>query len=481
MELIENEERGEDIVTNNAAPKSGLGRLATVRFAPGRIIPAALTIVSTPILARVLGASDYGLLAIAVTATLLAASVIFGWSEIVAVRELVDREASVEQLVGTSSVFFFVSAAVAVVAVAVFAVFGGDWLLVAAIGCATIAWGAVTFWSGAMRGRGNATGFAATTSIAAGGRAVLGVPAALIGLGPAGVLAGWAIGSAVATWLAVRRLGVRIADAKPQLPSRAFLAFAIPAAAVTSCFLALSLCDRLLLAAFRSNAEVGTYALGYAIVEQSMVLCFSILQASGFPRLLSVLSEHGYEAGSSEIAKYISVAVTVVGVVALPVAFFGTHLIELFGGDEFAGSSAAFMPFVVVGVLLLGISQYLSVPLQHQRDTGRWAVTLVFAAAVNIGANLLLIPPYGLAGAAVATALGYLVLAWLCARESARAGARPLRSLSLVPAIAATLVGGTVAGLALGAGLWVAGLVATPIAYAVTVFALRGRLDWSVA
>lgn len=468
-------------MTDESSSTRAFGRLATVRFAPGRIVPAVLTIISTPILARVLGAADYGVLAIAVTATLLGASVIFGWGEIVAVRELVDRDASVEQLISSSTIFFVIAGVLAAAAVAAFAVLGGDWVLMAAIGCATIAWGAVTFWSGAMRGRGNAAGFATTTSIAASGRAVVGVPAALAGLGPAGVLAGWAIGGALASALAIRRLRVRVGEIRPTLPTRSFLAFAIPAAAVTSCFLALSLIDRLLLAAFRSNAEVGTYALGYAIVEQSMVLCFSILQASGFPRLLAVLAEHGYDVGSREIAKYISVALTVVGVVALPVAFFGTHLIELFGGDEFAGSSDAFMPLVVVGVLLLGVGQYLSVPLQHERDTRRWAGTLAIAASVNIGANLLLIPEFGLGGAAAATAIGYLVLAWLCAREAARAGARPLRSLTLLPAVSAAVAASAVATIALVADAWIAGLIAAPIAYVLVVYALRGKLDWSVA
>lgn len=453
----------------------------TARFAPGRLIPAALTIISTPIFARVLGAEEYGVLAIATTATLLGAAVLFGWSEIVAVRDLVDAKQSIEQLISVGSVFLIVAAVVGALATLAAGLFTDELLLVGAVALATIAWGATTFWSGAMRGRSDAGGFVAVTGIASAGRALLGVPAVLAGLGPAGVIASWAAGGALACSYAIRRARVRVSGARPARPSREFLEFAIPAAVVTSCFLALSLCDRLIIAAFRPESEVGTYSLGYAIVEQSMVLGFSVMQASGFPRLLSVFDEHGSEAGTTALASKLTIAVTAIGFIALPLALFGDHVITLFGGDEFTVGTDGFMPAVVIGVILLGVGQYLSIPLQHRRDTRVWARSLGVAAAVNILANLALIPEFGLLGAGVATALGYLVLVALCARASAAIGVRPLGSVDWVPAIVATSAG-ALAGLAgAAAGSWVAGAAAAMLAYAACVFALRKRIDWSDA
>jgi O-antigen/teichoic acid export membrane protein len=47
-----------------------------------------------------------------------------------------------------------------------------------------------------------------------------------------------------------------------------------------------------------------------------------------------------------------------------------------------------------------------------RRTTALAALALV-AAAINIGLNFALIPPFGMVGAAVAAALAYLALAWM--------------------------------------------------------------------
>jgi O-antigen/teichoic acid export membrane protein len=266
-----------------------------------------------------------------------------------------------------------------------------------------------------------------------------------------------------------------------QLPTKKFLAFALPAAVVTSSFLALSLCDRLLISVFRSNAEVGTYALGYSIVEQSMVLGFSILQAAGFPKLLEVFERDGYEVGATELARYMTIAMTAVGAIALPIAIFGPELLRLVGGEEFAVHARGFMPLVVVGVLLLGVGQYLSVPLQHSRDSRTWARSLLISVVVNIGLNVLLIPPFGLVGAGVATAVGYLTFLLLSAIEAGRVGVRPLSQLRPKSCLLGAVAGGAVGAVSLYLDVWPIGVVAVPLTYIAVVYACRADIDWSVA
>lgn len=442
-------------------------RTDTVRFAPGKLVPAALTVLATPVFARVLGPTSYGVLSVATTFTLLGAALLFGWSEIVAVRELVDAGSTVEQLCSQASLVFVGAIALGVGATAVAAATGGNYVLVGAVAATTVAWGATTFFTGAMRGRGDANGYVRTAVIGSSGRAVFGVPAAIAGAGPAGVIFGWCAGAVVAAALAARRLRVRFRQVRLRLPAREFVMFAAPAVGVASGFLLLSLADRALLALFRSSADVGTYSLGYSLVEQSLVLGLSILQASGFPRLLRVFTEHGASRGGADLAVAITRALTVCGVVALPMILFGQHILVLVGGAAYGRHSAGFMQFVVVGVLLLGVGQYLSVPLQHARRSASWALIVGASAVANLLLNVALIPPFGLLGAGIATALGYGCFVALTALTVRKVAVTVIPHLRLLPWTVCCAAGAAVGLACLAAGVWLVGCVAAPVTYVV--------------
>ena len=65
----------------------------------------------------------------------------------------------------------------------------------------------------------------------------------------------------------------------------------------------------------------------------------------------------------------------------------------------------------MLGAVGYGLVSLLTTGFSIARKTGRLAVLALIAAAVNIGLNFVLIPPFGIVGAAFATAIGYGVLA----------------------------------------------------------------------
>src|SRR4051812_33991296 len=89
------------------------------RFGFGTVLPAAATIIGTPALARALGASDYGTLAICTTAATIGAALSLGWLEILAVRQLVGQGQSLERFISGISLPLVISVLVPLVGAAI--------------------------------------------------------------------------------------------------------------------------------------------------------------------------------------------------------------------------------------------------------------------------------------------------------------------------------------------------------------------------
>ncbi len=81
-------------------------------------------------------------------------------------------------------------------------------------------------------------------------------------------------------------------------------------------------------------------------------------------------------------------------------------LVRLFLAPEYA-SAAAFVPFLVFGVLCGGCANFLDSIYRLRLSTAASFVTALAAAVTNLFLNFLLIPRMGALGAALATALSY--------------------------------------------------------------------------
>jgi O-antigen/teichoic acid export membrane protein len=443
---------------------------ATLRFAPGRLVPAAATVVATPILARLLSPDDFGRLAVLQSVALLAASVVFGWLEATVVR----RFSGSEPLTGP---------ALTPLAGAALAGAGG---LLAAGAVATAATGSAL----ALLTAAGAVGYAGTLAATALARArrrsgtfttvaivgtctrwVVGLPLVAAGGGIGTILAAWAAGGLLAVLVAGRlvedRWGIR-----PGRPRRAEIAFGAPLVLVQTGLLGLALGDRLLLAAFRPPAEIAPYALGYSLVDQAATLVFSVLMAARFPAMMRTYDERGPDAAAAELGGALRDFTAAALPLLLALALFGGDLARLLGGPDYAGADFDFMPYVAAGLFLHGVHQYLSVPLQQQHRTRVWAEAVAAGIAVNVAVNLALIPSLGATGAAVATLAGYgAVVARLAAASPAAAGAAARAVAVHVPAVAAAVA----ATLATAPWAWYASAIAATVAYALVDGLAHGR------
>jgi len=166
-------------------------------------------------------------------------------------------------------------------------------------------------------------------------------------------------------------------------------------------------------------AAVGIYSIAMQAAEAMWLIPAAIATAITGPAV------HDDEADATRLVARSSLkGLLYTAGAAVVVGAAGPFLIPLLFGDDFdaaAAPLALLLPGVVLYAPVTVLVVYLSV--RHARPHLSLAVSVV-AAVVTTALAFVLIPPYGVEGAAIASAVGYAVggaLAWFLFRRVARA------------------------------------------------------------
>lgn len=171
---------------------------------------------------------------------------------------------------------------------------------------------------------------------------------------------------------------------------------------------ALALVDRIILSRIGSLAEVGEYAVANRLAQLLLIGMTAFLFALS-PFLLSTYSDDPEQekAARGRTLTYLTFILAFAG---LAVTLFAKEIFEVIA-PKFDDAYLTVGP-LALGTALYGISAVLTTGLAIVRKTVHLAALAVGAAALNIALNFALIPPFGIVGAGLATAVGYGALAF---------------------------------------------------------------------
>jgi O-antigen/teichoic acid export membrane protein len=152
---------------------------------------------------------------------------------------------------------------------------------------------------------------------------------------------------------------------------------------------------------------VGEYAIANRLASLLTIGMTAFLFALT-PFLFSTYSEDPAQekAARGRTLTYLTFVLALTGLV---LTLFSQEILNLIA-PRFESAYKAVGP-LMLGMLAYGLVTLLAAGIALARSTGRGAVLTVFAAGINIGLNFALIPPFGIVGAAFATAAGYGFLA----------------------------------------------------------------------
>jgi len=194
--------------------------------------------------------------------------------------------------------------------------------------------------------------------------------------------------------------------------ARSALAFGLPDIPVQVGGWALKVADRLILQAYVPLAAVGLYSLGYTLGGTPIGLIAAAVNAGIMPFFYRMASEESpRECGRifSGIAAYNA---ALFAFLALGTMLFAREVILVFATPEYLPAEAV-VPLIAWGAVFRGLENVPVRSIYVAKKTLYLPAVFVVPAALNVALNFVLIPRWGIAGAAWATLLSYPALVGL--------------------------------------------------------------------
>ncbi|MDX2165620.1 MAG: oligosaccharide flippase family protein [Deltaproteobacteria bacterium] len=226
------------------------------------------------------------------------------------------------------------------------------------------------------------------------------------------VLAATVLVEAVAVVARFVDLAARGTLSRPRLP-RVLLGSAVrygaPLAIAGAAQLFLSYGDRLVIERLLGLDAVATYSVAYDVADRLGDTLLFPAQLAVVPIIFRLWAEQGRAATAQFVSRVLTYMIAILIPVAALYLVFSREIIVLLASAKYE-ESARLTPYLLPGVLLASLNFIVVVGHTIQKSTGRLAVNVAAVAALNMALNLLLVPPWGLVGAAVATTIAYAAL-----------------------------------------------------------------------
>src|SRR5215210_443853 len=233
--------------------------------------------------------------------------------------------------------------------------------------------------------------------------------------GALGVIVGNFIGTLVIylALLAVHREQLGLQFSRPLL--REMNRFGIPLVPAALALILVNFSDRFFLVHLTSLEEVGLYEIGVRIASAMVLLLTAFRMA--WPAFAYSIEDDGE--AKRTYAFVLTYLVVVASWLAVALGLLAPWLVRLLTQPEFYGGERVVAPLAFGG---MAYAAYIVMAIgvgRAKRTQFNWVITGL-AALVNVALNLILIPPYGIMGAAVATVVAYalmfLAMTWYAQR-----------------------------------------------------------------
>jgi O-antigen/teichoic acid export membrane protein len=255
-------------------------------------------------------------------------------------------------------------------------------------------------------------------AVAIGGLAI-GVGFALIGAGGAAPLLGLGLAPLAALpFILPGELREARGGAFEPGRVRGYAMYGYPIAASLALTVVLSSTDRFLLAVYLDEAAVGAYHASYSIANRTLDVLFLWLGSAGQPALVMALERGGVERLKEAAREQLSTFLLIGLPAAAGVALVARPLAEVLIGEDLRAAAASVTPWIALSALLFGLTAYyFGQAFTLGKKTRTLLLAMLVPATANVVLNVLLVPRYGLMGAAWATAasfaLGLLATWWM--------------------------------------------------------------------
>ena len=188
---------------------------------------------------------------------------------------------------------------------------------------------------------------------------------------------------------------------------RAMAKFGMPLIPTSLAMLAIHYADRFFVQRYGSADELGLYSLGYkfgmilsVLISQPIFNIFNTLR-------FEMVDDDDPGAGFGRIFTYIFIIMVYA---ALGIIVLSPEAINIMAPDDYQGAAAVVTP-IVVSYVFFGAQNFFTSGMFIGYKTGYLPVVTIGTAVANALLNLVLVPAFGIVGAAYSTLLTFAILA----------------------------------------------------------------------
>lgn len=273
-----------------------------------------------------------------------------------------------------------------------------------------------------------------------------GIALAVLGYGVVGMLVGQVVAGLivgiVGLYLISRRvdLSVAFSPGAMDVPRRELLSFNFLNILLVLLAMSLYHVDVLMIRIFIGSEQTGIYKAALAVAE-FMWFAPAAIQAMFIHSMSNLWSSGQNDTVDTIAARTSRYTALFSALLAVGIAALGGRFLPLYYGPEYAQSVTALL-ILLPGAIGFAIARPIYGIAQGKGNLAPMVAANAGAAAINIVLNAVLIPRYGIAGAAVATSIGYLSMLGFHTWSARRLGFHPLSDLRLTRIAATVIVAG---------------------------------------
>ncbi len=164
--------------------------------------------------------------------------------------------------------------------------------------------------------------------------------------------------------------------------------------------------DRYLIQWMLGSEPLGAYAAAYNLSDYVRIIVIMSLYQALPPLYLKIWADEGEAATRKFIEKSLHFYILVALPIIAGLSVVGPTLLTILATDKFA-SGSVIIPYVIAGMVINGSAVMFGAGLYIHKQTKILMVLMLISAVFNILLNVILIPKYGIEGAAIATLISY--------------------------------------------------------------------------
>ncbi len=194
---------------------------------------------------------------------------------------------------------------------------------------------------------------------------------------------------------------------------REMLYFGAPTVPLLIAHYVLTYSDRYFLKYYSGLDEVGVYAIGYRLSSVISLFVLGFQHAWG-PFMFSTYKDEDAKEVFSKIYDY---AAIVTCMAFLVLSLFSREVLQIFTTPKYF-SAYIVVPFISASIVIYTLGAFFAIGIGIAKKTYHHIWSSIISALLNIVLNVILIPPFGMVGAAAATIISFLALGAILMRIS---------------------------------------------------------------